>query len=243
VTGVIRRGMPWVLSLLVHALVVLIPVRLGTMEGPRQDQRRIELVFDQPAPRSAAAAYGLPTRDWSALPADAAPAPPRSAAPAADTLAVPFDNRPVDAPSADAALFPSPRDVLADLPAPAAAPSPSAESSAALAAPTRDAVVAALPSSGAQIGWEGTARKLIRRRDPQFPRILSATGQEVECVARISVSPSGTVTRVDIIKSSGYTEIDASIEGALRDYLFSKVEGRQNTMGTVSFRFRLERRD
>ncbi|MCX7038556.1 MAG: TonB family protein [Spirochaetes bacterium] len=242
-TSILRRGMPWAVSVLLHALIVLIPVRLGTLDGSRQDQKRIELVFDQPAPRSAAAAYGLPTRDWSALPADAAPAPPRSAAAAADSLAVPFDNRPVEAPSADAAVFPSPRDVLADLPAPAAAPTPSSGTSAALAALTRDAVIAALPSSGAQIGWEGAARKLIRRRDPQFPRILSATGQEVECVARISVSPSGTVARVDIVKSSGYTEIDASIEGALRDYLFSKVEGKQNAIGTVSFRFRLEKRD
>jgi TonB family protein len=65
----------------------------------------------------------------------------------------------------------------------------------------------------------------------------------VECVARITVSPSGTVTRVDMVKSSGYTEIDASIEGALRDYLFSKVEGKQNAVGTVNFRFRLEKRD
>lgn len=232
-TDIIRRGMPWAISVLLHALVVLIPVRLGTAEGPRQE-KRIELIFDQPAPRSAAARYGLPARDFSVLPADAAPAPPPSAAPEADSLAVPFDARPIEAPSATAAMFPSPRDVLADLPA---------ESSAALAAPARDALVAALPSAGAQIGWEGAARRLIRRRDPQFPRILSATGQEVECVARISVSPSGTVTRVDIVKSSGYTEIDASIEGALRDYLFSKVEGRQNAVGTVSFRFRLEKRD
>ncbi len=235
--------MPWAASVLLHAMIVFIPVRLGTLESPRQDQKRIELVFDQPAPRSAAAAYGLPARDLSVLPANAAPGLPPSAAPAADSLAVPFEGRPVEAPSADAVLFPSPRDVLADLPAPAAVPAPSAETSAALAGPTRDTVVAALPSSGAQIGWEGTARKLIRRRDPQFPRILSATGQEVECVARISVSPSGTVTRVDIVKSSGYTEIDASVEGALRDYLFSKVEGRQNAVGTASFRFRLEKRD
>lgn len=235
--------MPWAISILLHALIVLIPLRLGTVDGARQDQKRIDLIFDQPAPRSAAAGYGLPARDMAALPADAAPAPPRPVAPSADALAVPFDGRPVEAPSVDAALFPSPRDVLADLPAPAAAQSASVETSAAFTAEARDPVVAALPPTGAQIGWEGAARKLIRRRDPQFPRILSATGQEVECVARISVSPSGTVTKVEIVKTSGYTEIDASIEGALRDYLFSKVEAKQNAVGTVSFRFRLERRD
>lgn len=237
-TSILRRGMPWIISAFLHLLVILIPARLWTLAGPRQEQRRIELVFDQPAPRSAAAGYGLPARDLAALPADAAPALPRSAAPALDSIGVPFDGRPLEAPAADAALFPSPRDVLADLPGPSAM-----EGSAALAAPARDPALTALPASGARIGWEGAARKLIRRRDPQFPRILSATGQEVECVARITVSPSGTVTRVDMVKSSGYTEIDASIEGALRDYLFSKVEGKQNAVGTVNFRFRLEKRD
>lgn len=233
--------MPWIISVFLHLLIILVPARLGTLAGLQQEQRRIELVFDQPAPRSASAGYGLPARGLAALPADAAPALPRSAAPALDSIGVPFDGRPLEAPTADAALFPSPRDVLADLPGPSA---PSAiEGSAALAEPARDAALTALPASGAQIGWEGAARKMIRRRDPQFPRILSATGQEVECVARITVSPSGTVTRVDMVRSSGYTEIDASIEGALRDYLFSKVEGRQNAVGTVSFRFRLEKRD
>ena len=73
--------------------------------------------------------------------------------------------------------------------------------------------------------------------------MLSAMGQEIEGEARISVAPSGIVTRVEITRSSGYIEIDASVEAALRDYLFSRVDGRAETAGTVHFRFRLEKQD
>jgi len=73
--------------------------------------------------------------------------------------------------------------------------------------------------------------------------VLSAMGQEIEGEARISVAPSGIVTRVEITRSSGYIEIDANMEAALRDYLFSRVDGRIETVGTVHFRYRLEKQD
>ena len=78
---------------------------------------------------------------------------------------------------------------------------------------------------------------------PQFPRILGAGGVEVECEARITVSPAGAVTQVEITRSSGYTEVDASVEAALREYLFSRVDGGEDAVGTVRFRFRLEKQD
>jgi len=117
--------------------------------------------------------------------------------------------------------LPSPADVLSDLPS---------------AAPTE--------GTQAEYGWEGSApRAVIVRRDPRFPPVLSAAGLEVECAARITVAPGGNVTHVEIVKSSGYTEIDASVEAALREFLFSRVEGRKDEVGTITFRFRLERRD
>jgi TonB family protein len=105
------------------------------------------------------------------------------------------------------------------------------------------AVNAPLEGAGSQIGWDTPSRKLIRRRDPRFPAVLSALGQEVECEARITVAPSGGVTRVEITRSSGYTEIDAGVEAALRDYLFSRADGSTDAVGTVRFRFRLEKTD
>ncbi|MGA2612658.1 MAG: TonB family protein [Spirochaetia bacterium] len=128
---------------------------------------------------------------------------------------------------------------------------PGGSAGADLPQPSTDEVLADLPSSpsrepqsDAQIGWEqGRERKVLSRRDPQFPPMLGASGVEVECTARITVSPSGTVTHVEITRSSGYTEIDASVEAALREFLFSQVDGRKNAVGTVTFRFRLEKQD
>jgi TonB family protein len=99
------------------------------------------------------------------------------------------------------------------------------------------------PPAGERIGWDGSARKLVHWRDPAFPALLSAAGQEVECEARITVAASGAVTRVEITRSSGYIEIDASVEAALRDDLFSRINERKDTVGTIRFRFRLERQD
>jgi len=101
----------------------------------------------------------------------------------------------------------------------------------------------AAAATGTRIGWEGAARKLIRKRDPRFPDVLAAMGQEVDGEARITVAPSGAVLRVEMTRSTGYSEIDAVIEAALRDYLFSRVDGTADAVGTVRFRFRLERRD
>jgi TonB family protein len=61
--------------------------------------------------------------------------------------------------------------------------------------------------------------------------------------ALITVCPAGNVTGVEITKSSGYTEIDASVEAALREFLFSQVDGRKDAVGTVGCRFRLEKQD
>jgi len=237
VTGSLLRLIPWGVSLVLHAAVLLIPIRLVLPARARPEERRIDLVFDQPAQRAPGSGYRQPSRDTARLTVDAVPALSRSLSESIRPPATPLEDRLVDVSSTGAGLFPSARDVLADIPVQSAQ-----AASAAFTAAAADTAVAPLPVSGAQIGWEGTARKLIRRRDPQFPRVLSRAGQEVECVAHITVSPGGTVTRVQIDQSSGYTEIDASIEAALRDYLFSRVEG-QNAAATVSFRFRLEKRD
>jgi len=46
---------------------------------------------------------------------------------------------------------------------------------------------------------------------------------------------------MEIAKGSGYTEIDASGEAALREFLFSLVDGSIDAVGTVAFRFPLEK--
>jgi hypothetical protein len=51
------------------------------------------------------------------------------------------------------------------------------------------------------------------------------------------------VKRVEITRSTGYIEIDASIQEALLNYFFSPVNSRVDALGTVIFHFRLEKTD
>jgi TonB family protein len=115
------------------------------------------------------------------------------------------------------------------------------------APPTRDEseALAGTPGMSAEIGWENASRSVVRRGTLSFPRVLSALGQEAECEARITVTPLGMVSNVEITRSSGYTEIDASVETALRGYVFTRDYGleKKNAIGIVKFRFRLERLD
>jgi protein TonB len=92
-----------------------------------------------------------------------------------------------------------------------------------------------------QIGWKDQARRLLRRREPQFPAKLIQEGLEVEVTARFLVLPSGQVTDVDILHSSGYTLVDHSVIQALREYVFEKSDAAESDAGTVRFTFRLER--
>jgi len=229
---ILRRAAPWIASLLAHAVLVLFVPLGADLRGMRVPvpERRVVLEFDDadraptdaaasppPAPSIAAAALALPASHAlpATIPLDPVPEVPASART-----------------SATAGGIPSPREVLAALPAPSA---PTA------AAAVRADAAAAEPS--VRIGWTGAPRTVVRSVNPRFPRILSETGQEAETAARITVTPLGAVVDVEITRGSGYTEIDAAVETALRQWLFSRSEGKQNAIGTVYYRFPLERRD
>jgi TonB family protein len=233
-----RRAMPWIVSLAAHLVLLLIVAIL--LAVPRREPLAPQVVITlvgapgvgrgaltAGSPQTSGGFFPRPPRG-EIVPSDA-PARGRTA-PAGDAANAPAT--PVSA--VDTPRVPPAADVLQDT---AAGAEQAAGSSAAGTAE------AAGSPSGTQLDWEGLPRKLIRRRTPEFPAVLSAMGQEIEGEARISVAPSGVVTRVEITGSSGYIEIDASVEAALRDYLFSRVDGRAETVGTVHFRFRLEKQD
>ena len=196
-------------------------------EGPGGSAARVAT-----RPRSSAPA----TTQGESPAATASRVPPAGAA--STSQIAPPDSVPVRAarsePLTGMVTAPAAADVLSDV---------AAVSAGSGAVPGTNVNEAPGASTGTQWGWQGPARTLIRKRAPDFPVVLSAMGQEIEGEARITVAPSGIVTRVEITRSSGYIEIDASVEAALRDYLFTKVEGRVDTVGTVEFRFRLEKQD
>jgi TonB family protein len=229
----LRRIAPWIVSLLAHAAVVLL-VPLST------DLRRMQV----PIPERRVVLEFEDTNDAPAAPASSSPAGPSIAASALPLVpSLPLPSTPELDPVADAVRaagrveivpggVPSAHEVLAALPAPTAAPATAgARTDAAAREPT------------VHIGWTGAARTVVRSVNPRFPAILSERGQEAEVGARITVTPLGAVVDVEITRGSGYTEIDAAVETALRQWIFSRSEGKQNALGTVSYRFPLERRD
>jgi TonB family protein len=240
-TSASRRAMPWLISagahlgaLSVMALVLTAPAPLPVIRG--LDVSLVEGSI--PGPGGSPPSRGLSrTRPVAPAPPEFAPAHPQNAYSGPSPAAVP--------PSGEALSrkAPQPSPLL-----PTRVPTPSAgdvlqDVAAVAAGPGGEPQGVANGFGGSSWGWQGQPRRLIRKRDPEFPAVLSAAGQEIEGEARITVAPSGTVTRVEITRSSGYIEIDASVEAALRDYLFSRVDGTADTVGTVQFRFRLEKQD
>jgi TonB family protein len=229
----LRGAAPWIVSIAVHAaLVLLIPLgaELRSTRAPVPERRVVLSFGDEPAPPPLASA--VPSEP--AVPAASLPMPSSLPLPSVPELAPVADSLPASAVriAAMPSGVPTAQEVLDTLPPPlAAASGPAAAAARAAAEPI------------VQIGWTGSARTVVRSVNPRFPAILSATGQEAEVGARITVTPLGAVIDVEIIQSSGYTEIDAAVQTALRQWFFSRGAGKQNAIGTVTYRFPLEKRD
>jgi TonB family protein len=91
--------------------------------------------------------------------------------------------------------------------------------------------------------WKGRERKLLKTAGIPFPDILLEEGLEVDVAAVFSVSPSGQVIDVDIVRSSGYASVDSAVERALLSYLFEASDDASTDVGEIQYRFRLERSD
>lgn len=265
-TSSTRRAMPWLVSAGVHlAAMAAVAVVLALSPPPAGPRVDISLVggagtggddrFARPGTRGAPVSTGMPLPARSSARSITPSAPQGRATapfgPSATGNGTPGPSSPDAWPSNASRTtafpesgIPSAGDVLRDTET-VNGPTGALDT---MGTPDGDAMAATGgavgPVGGAtEWGWQGLPRRLIRRTSPEFPSILSAQGQEVEAEARITVAPSGIVTRVEITRSSGYIEIDASVEAALRYYLFSQVDGRADSTGTVKFRFRLEKQD
>ena len=91
--------------------------------------------------------------------------------------------------------------------------------------------------------WHGRIREEVKCETLPYPEIMRKDGFEADVVARIYVSPSGFVTAVQIVSSSGYRLVDSDVENALRNCEFEPAEGTSNDVGTKRVQFRLERRN
>ena len=232
----LRRAMPWLASLAAHLLLVLL-VPLGIdLRGSRTPviECRVVLEFDAgdlPPERPAASSAPVPVVAATELPmplASRVPAPP-VLDPVVDVQRV----APVGRETPEVAV-PTAREILDALPPSSVATSPSVVASASDAAAAEPIV---------RVEWSGKPRPWVRAPQLKYPAILSSTGLEADGVARLTVSPLGAVIDVEITRSSGYTEIDAAVERALRQALVARIEGKQNQTFMVYFSFPQRRPD
>jgi len=82
---------------------------------------------------------------------------------------------------------------------------------------------------------KGTTRKILYI--PPFPQ-LRATELPSTFQAKLWVEPSGSVSKVEVLKRSGVPEIDNALVQFLRSIRFEPIEGNIIQTGIITFRFK-----
>jgi protein TonB len=86
-------------------------------------------------------------------------------------------------------------------------------------------------------------RKLIRKVYPKYPSWAEEKGVEGEVDLKFWVSPEGMVTSVELIRTSGYPDLDSKAMEAIKKYLFSplgKEEDQEEQWGTITIKYTLK---
>jgi outer membrane biosynthesis protein TonB len=229
----LRRAAPWIVSLLAHALLVLL-VPLGRdirgMRAPVVERRVVLELGDAERPRVDPAASSPPA---PAIARSDLPLPASLPLPTAPSLD-PVDDE-VRAASARIVAVtsgvPTTAEVLDTLPPVTTSTSAAVRADAAAAEPTL------------RVEWSGKPRPWIRKPELRYPSILSSTGLEADGAARVTVSPLGAVIDVEITRSTGYTEIDHDVAMALGSSFVARIEGKLNQTFMVYFSFPQRRPD
>jgi protein TonB len=90
--------------------------------------------------------------------------------------------------------------------------------------------------SGSGVGFTKSAtRKLLYI--PPFPK-LRATELPSTFQAKLWVEPSGSVSKVEVLKRSGVPEIDSALVQLLMGIKFEPIEGNIIQTGIITFRFK-----
>ena len=231
---VARESQALIASLGLHLLLLLLFV---VLREPFLEPRASVLRLTLPVPggsRGMAAAGAAPAAPAAGVVPDAAPAgaaPPNLVVPAAAAGPQPFQVPVVSrAVATSGDLLPAPGTALAgaltayrsDVP-----PAPASDSAPAPAPPLPRVTRYGLPA--------------VRRGSAlPYPAELITRGIEAEVVMRVTVAQDGTVTGVEVVRSSGLSTVDAEVQQALRQYLFA-ASAAETVTGTMQVRYRLER--
>lgn len=88
-------------------------------------------------------------------------------------------------------------------------------------------------------GIAGTAeaREILRMVEPDYPEWAEKQGITGTVKVKCYVLPTGEVSRVEVVLSSGWPELDESACEALMKWRFDAIEGEQTQSGVVIFCF------
>jgi len=90
--------------------------------------------------------------------------------------------------------------------------------------------------SGSGVGFTKSATRKILYIPP-FPQ-LRATELPSTFQAKLWVEPSGSISKVDVLKRSGVPEIDSALVQLLKGVKFEPIEGNIIQTGIITFRFK-----
>jgi len=80
---------------------------------------------------------------------------------------------------------------------------------------------------------EGKDRKLLSDPEPLLPRRVQEDGLTLTMELKITVEPSGIVSKVTTSRSSGYADVDAAVLAAVRRWRFSPAETTRVMTGSI----------
>lgn len=83
-------------------------------------------------------------------------------------------------------------------------------------------------------------RTLISKDNLVFPNSLIGKGIDDEVVVAFKVAPDGKVYNIDLVKSSGYPELDSAVKNQVRSFLFNSIPSKKISEVEYSYLFKLE---
>ncbi len=105
-----------------------------------------------------------------------------------------------------------------------------------VSAPSIQEVASAAPS-GLQLEGEVANRQILNRVKPIYPRKAKQEGREGTVVLSFSVDANGNVFNIQVIRSSGYADLDNSAIQALSQWKFAPKPGKPEEKGRLTVRF------
>ncbi len=91
--------------------------------------------------------------------------------------------------------------------------------------------------------WKNVGqRTLISKDNLVFPDSLIGKGIDDEVVVAFKVASDGKVYNIDLVKSSGYPELDNAVKNQVRSFRFNSIPDKKISEAEYSYLFKLEKK-